>query len=78
MRQVISLPLKLTDALNLPTSSRSPNGFTQFQASFFPSGLAEVETVSQTGGYTFFVPIDDAFSAQTGIKEAHVSFWTRS
>ena len=68
---MIALPPKLTDALQLPTSSRSADGFTQF-GTLFPDGLGEVEKVSTKGGYTFFVPVDDAFASATGVKEAHV------
>jgi hypothetical protein len=71
------MPPKLTDALTLPTSSRSANGFKTFQSFFFPEGLAEVEKVSPSGGYTFFIPIDDAFGALDAVKETHVSAYIR-
>jgi hypothetical protein len=61
----------LTDALKLPTSSRSPDGFTQFET-LFPNGLSEVEKVSTKGGYTFFVPVDDAFGTISPVKESLV------
>lgn len=72
---MVPVPPKLTDALKLPTSTRSANGFSNFVQAFLPNGAAELEQAASTGGLTIFMPVDDAFDAASsgGVKESHVS-----
>jgi len=59
---VIGYPPNLTEALTLPTTSRSANGLQGMSAALGKNGsTTPLEALTQ-GGFTIFVPVDDAWT----------------
>jgi hypothetical protein len=60
----VPFPPKLSEALTLPTTSRSTTGLLEFQRALDQAGGAQqLEQLTQ-GGLTIFAPIDDAFTPE--------------
>ena len=82
--KVIGFPPKLSTALTLPTTSRSSNGLQNMASALGSNGTTKLEVLTQ-GGFTIFVPVDDAWTAQikgqlnnsgsaAAVLDNHVSF----
>lgn len=61
---MLPFPPKLSEALTLPTTSRSTKGLQEFRAALDQAGgVAQLESLTE-GGFTIFAPIDDAFTPE--------------
>lgn len=61
---MLPFPPKLSEALTLPTTSRSTQGLLKFQQALGQAGGAEQLEQLTEGGFTIFAPIDDAFTSE--------------
>lgn len=64
MDQVVGFPPNLSTALTLPTTSRSANGLSNMAAALGSNGGAAKLEALTPNGFTAFVPVDDAWTAQ--------------